>query len=395
MKLLQPIRLGRRLLANRVFMAPLVRARSDENRAPTDIVATYYTQRASAGLIITEGCHISPYSATRGKASAQHNDLQSRAWKRVVDNVHAAGGVMFQQIYHVGRKALISSMPNGALPVAPSALASAGGVPTDTGFEPFPIPRVLETHEIGPIVEEFRTAAILAEQSGFDGVEIHGAAGFLLDQFLRDGTNQRTDIYGGSIENRARFLLEVVDAVGNVLGPDRVGVRLSPHFRADLIGDSDPVATYTYVTRELNRRRIGYIHLLEAREYDPEPFTPLFKQLQRPLGGSTGTGPQEGTAFLAPILKPLFDGVFILNGGYTRESANLVIEQGLADAVSFGRLFISNPDLPERFRLGAALTEPDQSTYYSGGPKGYIDYPTLDAGSFAEADERPSVVQVN
>jgi N-ethylmaleimide reductase len=379
MKLLDPLDLGPYTLSNRVVMAPLVRARSDINRAPTDIVDIYYAQRASAGLIITEGCHISPFSTTRRGASAHHNSLQNQSWARVVAAVHRSGGVIFQQLYHVGRKALLSSMPDGRPPIAPSPIAAAGGIMTTGGLEPFPTPRALETHEIAPIVEEFRVAAQHADAAGFDGVEILAANGFLIDQFLRDETNKRTDEYGGPIENRARFLLEVVDAAIGILGAGRVGVRLSPHFRADRIGDSDPVATYSYVTQQLDARGVAYIHLLEGTWHDPDPFVPLYLQLARKPGSEgRGPGPLKGDPFLAPILKPLFRGPIILNGGYTQQTATTVLDQGIADAISFGRLFISNPDLPERFRRNAPLAEADPSTYYSGGPKGYIDYPALD-----------------
>lgn len=378
MKLLEPLQFGSRVLPNRVVMAPLVRARSDANRAPTELVDIYYAQRATAGLIVTEGCHISPQSTTRANAAAHHTDLQNQAWTRVAAAVHAAGGTIFQQLYHVGRKALLSTLPAGELPVAPSAIEALGGILTAGQLEPFPVPRALETHEIPAIVDDFRAAARRAGQAGFDGVEILAANGFLIDQFLRDETNKRTDVYGGSVENRARFLLQVVDAAIDELGAARVGVRISPHFRSDRIGDSDPVRTFSYVAEELDRRGIAYLHMLEGTTHDNEPFVPLYLRLARkPSSANTGPGPIPGDPFLAPILRRLFKGTLILNGGYTRETAEQVITQGLADAVAFGRLYISNPDLPERFRQNAPLTEADPSTYYSGGPRGYIDYPTL------------------
>ncbi|WP_219219953.1 alkene reductase [Variovorax boronicumulans] len=378
MKLLEPLVLGARVLPNRAIMAPLVRARSDADRAPTELVDVYYAQRASAGLIITEGCHISPQSTTRANASAHHTDLQNAAWRRVVDAIHAAGGTVFQQLYHVGRKALLSTLPPGERPVAPSAIEAIGGIMTAEGLETFPVPRALETHEIGPIVDDFRAAARRAGEAGFDGVEILAANGFLVDQFLRDETNQRSDAYGGSLENRARFLLEVVDAAIAELGADRVGVRISPHFRSDRIGDSDPVRTFSYVATELDRRGIAYLHMLEGTTHDEDPFLPLYLRLaKKPSASATGPGPVPGDPFLAPLLRPLFKGPLILNGGYTRETAEQVLAQGLADAVAFGRLYIANPDLPERFRRNAPLNQADPSTYYSGGPRGYIDYPTL------------------
>lgn len=379
MKLLEPLPLGGRLLSNRVVMAPLVRARSDAQRAPTELVDIYYAQRSSAGLIVTEGCHISLQSTTRANASAHHTDVQNQAWARVVSAVHAAGGVIFQQLYHVGRKALLSTLPAGERPVAPSAIEAVGGILTDGQLEAFPVPRALETHEIPAIVEDFRIAFRHAARAGFDGVEVLAANGFLIDQFLRDETNRRTDEYGGSVEKRARFLFEVVDAAIEELGAARVGVRISPHFRSDRIGDSDPVGTFSYVARELDRRGIAYLHMLEGTTHDTDPFVPLYLRLSRkPSASASGPGPLPGDPFLAPILRPLFRGALILNGGYTRETAEQVLAQGLADAIAFGRLYISNPDLPQRFREGAALTEADPSTFYSGGPRGYIDYPTLE-----------------
>ncbi|MDM0078124.1 alkene reductase [Variovorax sp. J2P1-59] len=383
-KLLEPLVIGAHVLPNRVFMAPLVRARSDDMRAPTELVDVYYSQRASAGLIITEGCHVSPQSTTRANASAHHTDHQTAAWKRVVDAVHAAGGTIFQQLYHVGRKALLSTMPTGVLPVAPSAIEAIGGVVTPEGLEAFPVPRALETHEIGPIVETFRASFRRAGKAGFDGVEVLAANGFLIDQFLRDETNHRTDAYGGSIENRARFLLEVVDAAIAELGASRVGVRVSPHFRSDRIGDSDPVGTFSYVATELDRRGIVYLHLLEGTTNDDDPFLPLYLRLVRKSSSAnSGPGPIAGDPFLAPILRPLFKGTLILNGGYTRETAERVLTDGLADAVAFGRLYIANPDLPERFRRNAPLNQPDPSTFYSGGPRGYIDYPAMSEQALA------------
>ncbi|RWX81313.1 alkene reductase [Neorhizobium lilium] len=376
MKLLETLQLGRVELKNRIVMAPLGRARADAQRAPTELVATHYAQRSSAGLIISEACHISPSSATRTFSTANHTERQKHAWKKVVDSVHASGGVIFQQLTHVGRKALLSGLPKGERPVAPSAIAAFGGIMKENGLEEFPVPRELELHEIAPIVEDFRHSASLSRDAGFDGVEILAANGFLIDQFLRDVTNRRTDEYGGPVENRARFLLEAVDAVISEIGADRVGVRLSPYFRADKIDDSDPVGTFSYVVKELNRRGIAYIHILESRNYDETGDIPLHQRLVSKSTG--GAGPRPGQPFLAPIMRKLFDGVLILNSGYDRETAEEAVATGYADAVSFGRLYISNPDLPERFRVGASLNEPDISTYYTNGPEGYIDYPFLD-----------------
>ncbi|NTA13956.1 alkene reductase [Agrobacterium tumefaciens] len=385
MKLLETLDLGRVVLKNRIVMAPLGRARGDAQRAPTDLVATHYSQRSTAGLIISEACHISPSSATRAFSTANYTDNQKQAWEKVVDSVHEAGGVIFQQIYHVGRKALLSGLPNGEIPVAPSAIAAFGGVMKEEGLEEFPVPRALELHEIKPIVEDFRHSVSLTRDAGFDGVEILAANGFLIDQFLRDATNLRTDEYGGPVENRARFLLEVVDAAISEIGADRVGVRLSPYFRADKIDDSDPVGTFSYVVKELNRRGIAYIHLLESRSYDETGDIPLHQRLISKAKG--GAGPRPGQPFLAPIIRKLFDGVLILNSGYDRETAEEAVATGYADAVSFGRLYISNPDLPERFRVAASLNEPDITTYYTNGPEGYIDYPFLNQETAASAQK--------
>ncbi|MGM4923073.1 alkene reductase [Tardiphaga sp. 804_B3_N1_9] len=384
MTLFQPFKLGPFEIKNRIILAPLVRARSDEQRAPTDIVPIYYAQRASAGFLVTEGTHVSPYSVTRPFSSANYTNTQTAAWAKVVDAVHEQGGVIFQQLYHVGRKAIAEAMPNGVAPVAPSAIAAVGGVVTEAGLQSFSMPRSLELHEIPAIVEEFREAAKRAFAAGFDGIEILGANGFLIDQFLRDSTNLRGDAYGGPIANRARFLLEVVDSVSEIFGADRIGVRLSPHFRADHISDSDPVGTFTYVAAKLNERGIGYIHLLEGTERQTGPSVPLHIRL---LDLKAASGPAGEDEFIAPHLRRVFDGPIILNGSYTRESAERVIEDGIADAVAFGRLFIANPDLPERFRLNAALNPVDVSTFYTGGPRGYIDYPTLQT-SHATAPER-------
>jgi N-ethylmaleimide reductase len=376
MKLLEPLRLGPFTLKNRIFMAPLARSRGDDNRAPKDLVATHYAQRATAGLIITEANHISTQSATRAHATAHYTEHQNHAWKKVVSAIHAVDGIVFQQIYHVGRKSLLSGMPNGETPVAPSAIAAYGGIMKPDGLEEFPIPRPLELHEIPQIVDDYRHAVRLAATAKFDGVEILAGNGFLLDQFLRDSSNLRTDEYGGPVENRARLLFEVVDAAIQELGADRIGVRISPHFRADKIDDSDPVSTFSYVVRELEKRKIAYLHILEGTEHDESGDIPLYQRL---VSKSTkgGAGPRPGQPFLAPILRQLFSGPIILNSGYDREGAENAVASGVADAVSFGRLYISNPDLPERFRLNARLTEPDTSTFYTNGPEGYIDYPFL------------------
>lgn len=376
MKLLAPLKIGSIVLKNRIVMAPLGRARADADRVPTELMTVHYTQRASAGLIIAEACHISPQSATRRYSVAQHSEQQSVGWADVVKSVHAAGGHIFQQLTHVGRKALLSGLPNGETPVAPSAIAAYGGLVKNGVLEEFPVPRALEPHEIAPIVDDFRSSARLADKSGFDGIELLAANGFLLDQFLRDETNRRTDNYGGSVENRARFLLEVVDAAIGELGAKRVAVRLSPHFRGDRIGDSDPVRTFSYLAEELNKRGIGFIHLVEGTTHDDEPFVPLYERIVK-KPGNVKYGPLPGDPFLAPIIRNIFEGALVLCGGYDRETAEQVVADGLADAVAFGRLYIANPDIPERFRINAPLNDLDPTTYTTEGPKGYTDYPFL------------------
>ncbi|KQQ56012.1 alkene reductase [Pseudomonas sp. Leaf127] len=355
MSLFQPGRLGSLDLANRVVMAPLGRARSDvENRQPLPRTVTYYRQRASAGLIISEATHVAPESVSRPGGSAIHDAAHVQAWQPVTEAVHTAGGRIFQQLFHLGRKAHQSRVPDNALPVAPSAIAARGEVPTPEGPQPFPVPRALQREEIAQRVDDFRRAARHAGQAGFDGVEIHAANGYLIDQFLRSASNQREDDYGGSVENRARFLLEIVDAAVEELGTGRVGVRVSPHFTGDGSGDRDPAALYAYVADQLQARGIAYLHLIEPDSL-PEP--------QR----------------LAPDLRQRFKGALILAGEFDRAGALRAIEQGRADFIAFGRLFIANPDLVERLQRQAPLNAPDEASFYVGGEAGYIDYPFLSA----------------
>jgi N-ethylmaleimide reductase len=353
MKLLAPARIGDLTLANRIVMAPLGRARAQEpSREQLPRAATYYSQRASAGLLVSEATHISTSSVSRPGGAAIFSHGQVQAWRPVTQAVHEHGGRIFQQLFHLGRKAHQSRLPGRAQPFAPSAIAAIGSVPTPSGSEPFPVPRQLGLEEIAPLVADFRHAAENSKQAGFDGVEVHAANGYLIDQFLRDASNQRRDIYGGSIENRSRFLLEIVDALIQVHGAGRVGVRISPHFRGDGIDDSDPRALYAHVGAELHKRGIAYLHLIEP----------------------DATPPGER---LAPALRTLFTGPLILCGGFTRATALRAIDEGRADFIAFGQLFIANPDLVERLRLDAPYNTPDPTTFYSGGDQGYIDYPTL------------------
>lgn len=353
MSLFHPIRLGALTLPNRIVMAPLGRSRADaRTREPTPSVATYYAQRATAGLIVTEATHVSPNSVSRPGSAAIHATRHAVAWGRVTAAVHAAGGRIFQQLFHLGRKADPARLPYAGLPISPSAIAARGTFNTPDGPRPFPAPRALETDEIAPLVAEFAGAAANARAGGFDGVELHAANGFLIDQFLRDGSNARRDRYGGSPENRARFLLEIFDAAASVFGEGRVGVRISPHARADGTDDTAPNALFAHVATALRARGAAYLHLIEP----------------------VGTPEPER---LAPRLRACFGGPLIVCGGLDRASALRTLEAGDADLVAFGTGFIANPDLPERLRRDAAWNPPDPSTFYGGGDAGYIDYPFL------------------
>jgi 2,4-dienoyl-CoA reductase-like NADH-dependent reductase (Old Yellow Enzyme family) len=346
--LFDPLDVGELHLPHRIILAPLTRCRAGQERLPNALMAEYYTQRASAGLIITEATAVTPqgvgYADTPGIWSAE----QTEAWKLITRAVHAAGGRILLQLWHVGRVSHPLFL-NGELPVAPSAIAPAGNVSLVRPKTPFVAPRALEHHEIAGVVAAYRQGAENAQRAEFDGVEIHGANGYLLDQFLQDSTNQRSDEYGGSIENRARLMLEVADACISVWGPGRVGMHLAPHCDAHWMGDSNPAATFGYVARELGRRRLAFLCAREAQ--------------------------REG--WLGPRLKQLFGGVYIANERFTQSSADAVIASGQADAVAFGQLFLANPDLPRRFSLHTPLNEPNPDTYYSSGPEGYIDYPLL------------------
>ncbi|SHL66729.1 alkene reductase [Hymenobacter psychrotolerans] len=355
--LFTPVQVGAITLPNRFAMAPMTRSRAtNEATAPTDSVVKYYVQRASAGLIITEGSQVSPQGVGYINTPGIYTEEQVAGWKKVTDAVHAAGGRIFVQLWHVGRV----SHPffhKGELPVGPSAIKPEGAKAfTGQGFEDVPTPRALELSEIPGVVDQFRQAARNAKLAGFDGAEIHGANGYLLDQFIQDGSNQRTDEYGGSLENRSRFVLEVVQAVVDELGADRVGIRLSPQGSAS-IQDSDLVKTFSYVTEQLNKFKLAYLHVIEA------------------LPGHPMAQPQAPA--VAAHLRKIFNGTFILNGGYTQETAEQALANNEADVIAFGVPFIANPDLVERFRIGAALNTPDPATFYVPGDKGYIDYPSL------------------
>jgi N-ethylmaleimide reductase len=357
--LFTPFKVGALTLPNRLVLAPMTRSRANNpGNVPTDSVVTYYVQRASAGLLITEGSQISPQGVGYVYTPGIHSEEQVAGWKKVTDAVHAAGGRIFIQLWHVGA---IShpSFHDGGLPVAPSAVQPQGvKVFTGKGMEEIPTPRALETSEVKAVVEDFRKAAENAKKAGFDGVEIHGANGYLVDQFIQDGTNQRTDEYGGSVENRARFALEVVQAAIDVLGADRVGIRLSPTGTMGGIHDSDRLGTFSYVTEQLNKFGLAYLHVIEALP----GHSMAAKPGQEPVG---------------PALRKIFTGPFILNGGYTQETAEKALDNHEADLIAFGVPYIANPDLVERYEQGTALNTPDPATFYGGDDKGYIDYPAL------------------
>ncbi|MDP3749001.1 MAG: alkene reductase [Phenylobacterium sp.] len=361
--LFDTLRVGDLTLPNRILMAPLTRSRAGESRIPNDTMAEYYRQRASAGLIISEGVPVSPmgvgYTGVPGVWSAE----QVEGWRRVTSAVKAAGGRIFMQIWHVGR---ISdpSLLVGRAPVGPSAIAAQGDVSLLRPKRPYPVPRALETSEVADVVEAFRQAAENAQAAGFDGVELHGANGYLLDQFLQDGSNQRTDQYGGSVENRARLMLDAADAAISVWGPDRVGMHLAPRADSHAMGDSDLAATFTHVARELGRRKIAF---LCAREH-------------------------VAADILGPRLKAAFGGTYIANEGFTAESAQAALDAGWADGVAFGKAFIANPDLPRRLREGAPLNEPKPHSFLIGAADGYTDYPFLDEIAAGQAAKSPVAV---
>jgi N-ethylmaleimide reductase len=366
--LFSPLKIGPCRLQHRVVMAPLTRTRAERaSFAPRPLNAKYYAQRATAGgLIIAEA---SPVLVTgRGNPGTPgiYSDDQIRGWRGVVDAVHAKGGLIFLQIWHVGRVSHSSFQPGGMLPVAPSAVPIVGNgmlaMTAEGKMVPYETPRALETGEVEEIVEAFRQAAINAKRCGFDGVEIHGANGYLIEQFLQSHTNLRTDRYGGSIENRTRLLMEITQAAIGVWGGNRVGVRLSPYGVANGSGEADPMPLYTHVIKALDRLGLAYLHFIEPR--------------------SSGAGRAEVNHQNVPsamvLFRPLWRGVLISAGGFTGEAADDAIEKGHADAIAFGRIFISNPDLPRRLRHGFPLTPYDRATFYGGEDKGYTDYPVYD-----------------
>ena len=347
-KLLDPITIGDLSLRNRVIMAPLTRCRSSEGRVPNELMAEYYVQRASAGMILSEATSVDPMGVGYPDTPGIWSEEQVAGWAAITDAVHRAGGTILLQLWHVGR----ISDPiylDGALPVAPSAIRPKGTVSLVRPKKEFVTPRALERDEIPGVIAAYKRGAENAKRAGFDGVEVHGANGYLLDQFLQDTTNTRTDDYGGSLANRARLMIEVVDACIEVWGAGRVGLHLAPRGDAHDMGDSNPIATFGYVAQQMKARGLAFLCARESL-------------------GDNRIGPQ---------LKKIFGGVYIANEGFTAETAQEVLDKGEADAVAFGKTFIANPDLPQRFAISAALNEPQPDLFYAQGPAGYIDYPAL------------------
>lgn len=343
-------------LANRMVMAPMTRSRAGEGNVATDLMAKYYRQRSTVGLIISEGTQISNQGVGYPWTPGIHTDEQVEGWKKVTDAVHEESGKIFAQIWHVG----LVSHPryhDGEPPVAPSAVKPKGQIFTADGMQDFVTPRALETNEIPGIVEDYAQAARNAIEAGFDGVEIHGANGYLIDQFLKDGTNKRDDRYGGNLENRSRFALEVIEAVTDAIGAEQTGIRFSPAARNQGISDSNPKETFSYLLEQLNDFGLAYVHLME-------PMSDV-SELEN--------YPTQVTKFF----RPIYEGTIITNVAYDQNSGNKVIEDGIAELVAYGRPFIANPDLPARFAENAELNEPDQSTFYGGGKEGYTDYPFM------------------
>jgi N-ethylmaleimide reductase len=349
--LFSQVQVSRYTLSNRMVMAPMTRSRADDAGVPSELVATYYAQRASAGLIISEG--VFPIAMGKGYARTPGIETpeQFAAWKHVTEAVHARGGRIFMQLMHSGRISHPSLLPNGALPQAPSAIKPAGQTWTATGLQDFVIPHAMSVVEIASVIEGYRQAARLAMEAGFDGVELHAASGYLPEQFLSTGSNQRTDEYGGSVENRVRFVLDVLSAISTEIGGDRVGLKISPEMNFNDIIDDNPQETYTYLVEQLHGLNLAYLHVA------------LF-------GASVD---------YHALLRPLFDGSYLIGGGLDQRSAESLIAEGRADAAVFGSAFLANPDLPERFRTGAELNAPDKNSFYAPGAQGYIDYPALPA----------------
>jgi N-ethylmaleimide reductase len=347
--LFTPVQIGRYTVTNRLVMAPMTRSRADDNGIPSDLVVTYYAQRASAGLIITEGVFPSAMGKGYVRTPGIATEEQIAVWKKVTEAVHAKGGRIFMQIMHCGRISHPSMLPNEAQPVAPSAIKAAGQTWTGAGMQEFVTPRELGVEEIAGVINEYRVATRRAIEAGFDGVELHTASGYLPEQFLSSGSNQRQDQYGGSVENRARFVLEVLAAMVAEVGGDRVGIKISPEMGFNDITDANPQETYTYLVDQLRDLNLAYLHVaLFGAKVDYHA-----------------------------LLRQRFNGAYLMGGGLDQTGAEAVLSDKRADATVFGGAFLANPDLPERFRQGAPLNTPDKNTFYSPGAEGYIDYPSL------------------
>ncbi len=375
-KLFSPIRIGAIDLSHRVVLSPMTRMRADlPGNVPNDLMATYYGQRASpGGLLITEATFIAPTGNGGYASPGIVTDGQVAGWRTVVDAVHAKGAKIFLQLWHVGRQSHVDLQPSGQAPIAPSAIQAEVRALLASGPATGSMPRAIELSEIPGLVDEFRTAADRAQNAGFDGVEVHGANGYLIDQFLQDNSNRRTDAYGGSVENRARFLLDVVEAVTAVWGGDRVGVRIGPSNTFGGMGDSTPGVTFPYVARALARFRLAYLHVIEPRiarnrsDHDEGPVA-------------------------AGSLRPLFGGPVIAAGGFSAAGADAILTKGDADLVAFGRHFLANPDLPDRLRHNLPLNPYDRDTFYYGGTKGYADYPAHETRRHGQGPASDSSVE--
>jgi N-ethylmaleimide reductase len=352
--LFDPLRVGNMELNNRIIMAPMTRSRANDEGIQPASAAEYYGQRASAGLIVTEATNISPMAKGYVRTPGIYTPAQVESWRPIADSVHARGGKIFMQLFHTGRIALPAFLPEHVQPVAPSAVRANGQNYTDEGMKEFVTPREITREEIAETVRDFARATSNAIAAGFDGVELHAASGYIVQQFLSTNANLRSDEYGGSIENRARFLFEVLDAMIAAVGSDRVGVKFSPRIAFNDIEESDAEVLYRYILEQLNDRKLAYVH----------------------VSGSAGEGWHER-------LRPVYQGLYFAGAGFTKESGEALLAEGHADAIVYGTKLLANPDLPERFRRSAALNQPDQATFYAPGEHGYIDYPTLEEGTAA------------
>ncbi|MFC2113837.1 alkene reductase [Bacteroidota bacterium] len=355
--LLKNYKLGDLNLKNRIIMAPLTRRRAGAEDIPTDLNANYYTQRSQAGFIIAEATQISPEAKGYPDTPGIYSEDQVDGWRKVTESVHAANGLIFLQLWHVGRYSHPDLLPEGKQPVAPSPIAFDAKINTGKSHKQIPVPKELEIHEIKQIIRDFEKASENALRAGFDGIEIHGANGYLIDQFIQDGSNHRKDEYGGSIQKRCRFLFEIIEAVSEIWESKRIGVRLAPSGTKMGMSDSDSKKHFTYLIRELNNFNLAYLHLLE----------PWFDVTHLPNYANE----------VAKYYRKMYQGALIANGGFDQKSGNTLINEGFADMVSFGKLFISNPDLPKRFEMNSPLNLWDESTFYGGNEKGYTDYPHL------------------